>query len=165
MTRLLVLLAAVAALVPLWPRATPAAPAPVAWPTRWEGRALTPLPPAPADRRLAAGFPGRVARFADGERQVVLRHMTAATRRLHPARDCFEGIGYRIAPARMRRTGGAYSSCFLASRDGVTIRVCERIVAADGGSFPDVSSWYWPALIGRSRGPWIAALVAQRVPS
>jgi hypothetical protein len=55
------------------------------------------------------------------------------------------------------------SSCFLASRDGVTLKVCERVAASDGGSFPDVSSWYWPALLGRSRGPWLASTTVERI--
>lgn len=165
MTRLLLALAAsAAALTPLLPDTVPAATTKaIVWPTRWEGRALTPLVATPSDKRLAAGFPGRLARFSDGDRQVVLRHVDAATRQLHPARTCFEGLGYRVVPSPMRRSGQAYSSCFEARRDGKVVRVCERIVDADGRSFPDVSSWYWPALLGRSRGPWLAAMVVQRV--
>lgn len=164
MSRLVLLAAAVAALAPLIPRPAPAeAPAEVAWPATWEGRPIVPMPPAPEDARLAAGFPGRIARFSDGRRQVVLRRVTEPTRRLHPARDCFAAIGYRTRPLPMRRSGEAYSSCFEARRDGRRSRVCERIVDAEGASFADVSSWWWPALLGRSRGPWLAATVVEPV--
>ncbi|HEX8389411.1 MAG TPA: hypothetical protein VF636_10360 [Sphingomonas sp.] len=165
MTRPLLPLAATAtALASLLPDAPPTvARTTVVWPTRWEGRTLRALDTTPADNRLAAGFPGHLARFSDGSRQVVLRRVDAATRQLHPARACFEGLGYRVAPSPMRRSGAAYSSCFEAHRDGEAVRVCERVLDADGRSFPDVSSWYWSALLGRSRGPWLATMVVERV--
>jgi hypothetical protein len=133
-----------------------------AWPARFEGRALTPLAPAPEDVLLARSFPGRVARFSDGRRQIVLRQILAATRRLHPASDCFRATGYTIAPAPMQvREGQGPSSCFLASRAGRTFRVCERIAGARGKSWPDVSSWYWSALLDPASGPWLAALTVE----
>ena len=165
MNRFLLLAAAVAALAPLGRTEDVGSAPPVAWPATWEGRALTPMAPGPGDEWLGRGFPGRVARFSDGGRQVVLRRVTAATRKLHPARDCFAALGYRIEPARMRGVRGGYSSCFDAMRDGRRVRVCEWIVDADARVFSDVSSWYWPALFGRSPGPWTAAMVVERAPS
>ena len=161
---LVVIVAVIAAAQPLLPRKA-AAPIPTAtWPSRFEGRPLAPRAPAPEDARLARDFPGHIARFDDGKRQVVLRSVAAATRQLHPARDCFHAIGYEIAPLPMRRvTDTAFASCFEAKRRGVTLHVCERIVAADGRSFADVSSWYWPALFGRSTGPWLAATTVERI--
>ena len=146
----------------------PATPVPIAtkvsWPTRFDGRRLVPITATPVDERLARDFPGRIARFSDGRRQVVLRHVPHATRQLHPARDCFEAIGYRITPVPMARGAGRMlSSCFEATRDGSVLKVCERVVARDGSSFPDVSSWYWPALLGRSQGPWLASTSVERI--
>ena len=40
------------------------------------------------------------------------------------------------------------------------MRVCERIVDAQGRTFTDASSWYWAALLQQSRGPWTALTVA-----
>ena len=38
---------------------------------------------------------------------------------------------------------------------------CEHItLEGDGRSFADVSSWYWSAVTGRSRGPWWARTIA-----
>lgn len=155
--------ALLAAGAPLVPSDREPAPSAIAWPAAYDGRTLSPLAATPLDRRLARDFPGRIARFTDGRRQVVLRSVPRATRQLHPARDCFAAIGYRIAPAPMARgEGGALASCFHAARDGVTLRVCERVTDRDGTSFPDISSWYWPALLGRSAGPWLAATTVER---
>lgn len=133
------------------------------WPTTYEGRALTPLPPAPEDALLGTRFPGRLARFSDGRRQIVLRRLDAATRRLHPARDCFRATGHVIAPAPMRvSAAGHAASCFAATRDGRTLLVCEQVRDNAGRSWPDISSWYWSALTGTSDGPWTAALSVER---
>lgn len=159
------LLAAAAALAPLLPRSEPAeAGEPVPWPARFDGRALTPLPRAPEDRILAGRFPGRIARFSDGRRQIVLRRVDAATRRLHPASDCFRAIGYEIAPAPMRLAPGrGPASCFTARRGGRAFLACEQVRDPEGRSWPDVSSWYWAALLGTSRGPWLASLTVERI--
>lgn len=137
---------------------------PAPWPTRFEGRPVVRLEPAPEDRVLARNFPGHVARFSDGRRQIVLRQVNAPTRRLHPASDCFRAIGYAIGPSPMRvAPGGRPASCFTASRGGRTLRVCEQIVGQDGRSWPDISSWYWPALAGTASGPWLATMTVERV--
>lgn len=156
---LLALLAAAASLLPDR-AAVPAAPRP--WPATWEGRPLAPLPLIPADRALTADFPGRVARFSDGRGQVVLRRVAAPTRRLHPARACFRALGYELTPAPAG-AGARGGSCFMATRDGEVLRVCEEVRDADGRRFADVSGWYWAALLRRSRGPWLAAMTAERV--
>lgn len=133
------------------------------WPTQFEGRSLERMTPTALDLRLARDFPGHIARFSDGRRQVVLRSVTAATRQLHPARDCFGALGYRLRALPMARADrGALSSCFEATRDGVTLKVCERVIASDGASYPDIPSWYWPALLGQSAGPWMAAMTVER---
>jgi hypothetical protein len=139
-------------------------PAAAAWPERFEGRALAPLPAAPEDAVLARAFPGRVARFSDGRRQIVLRQIAAPTRRLHPASDCFRATGYAIRPAPMQVAAGrGPSSCFLATRAGRTFRICERIAGGGGRSWPDVSSWYWSALVDPASGPWLAALTVEPI--
>ncbi|HEX8261259.1 MAG TPA: hypothetical protein VF547_00125 [Allosphingosinicella sp.] len=162
---LFVLLAAAAVLAPLLERPGPPSNGPPApWPDSLEGRPLIALPAAPEDRLLARRFPGHVARFSDGRRQIVLRQVAAATRRLHPASDCFRAVGYEIGPSPMRMIPGAGpASCFTARRGGRTLRACEQILGSDGRSWPDISSWYWPALVGSSRGPWLAVLTVEPV--
>lgn len=153
-------LAIAAPLLPGTPATGPSVPE---WPAQFEGRPLKRMSPTPLDERLARDFPGHIARFEDAKRQVVLRSLSAATRQLHPAKDCFGAIGYRLRPLPMiLLPGDALASCFEATRDGVTLKVCERVIASDGTSYPDISSWYWPALLGRSTGPWLAAMTVER---
>ncbi len=160
-----VLLALMAALSPLVPEPGGAArPDAASWPASFDGRKLLPLPPAAEDRILARRFPGQVARFSDGRRQIVLRRLDSATRRLHPASDCYRAIGYGIEPAPMRMVAGqGPASCFVARRGGRAFLVCEQVRDPAGRSWPDISSWYWAALLGSSRGPWLASLTVERI--
>jgi hypothetical protein len=133
----------------------------MAWPTRFEGRALTQLPLSAVEQRFAAQFPGQIGRFTDGWRDVTIRIAAEPTRLLHPASDCFRGLGYRVDAPRVVEDGaGVAWSCFVAEKDGTMRRVCERIYDAQGGAWTDVSAWYWAALFGRTRGPWFALTVA-----
>jgi hypothetical protein len=158
---------ALAALAPFAPRIDGAPPPPPAfqWPATFEGRPLAPLPLGERDQRFAADFPGHVGRFSDGGREIILRHVTTATRRLHPASDCLRAEGYTIEPrpARTAGDGGGAWSCFAARRRGERLQVCEQIRDAAGRTFPDASSWYWPARLGGSTGPWSSTTVVERV--
>jgi hypothetical protein len=157
--------AAVAALVPLVPRPEPAPTAlpSFAWPRTFEGRPLTELPVTERERRFAEDFPGRIGLFSDGERQLVMRFTTRATRRMHPSSDCLRAVGYQITPLPARRDpdGGAWG-CFTARRNREELRVCEQIRDPRGATWPDPSSWYWPALTGASAGPWWSFSVFER---
>ena len=160
-----VLLLALAAALPLLsaPRAAPL-PRHVEWPHEWEGRALRPLALSEVEQRFAARFPGAIARFSDGERVLVLRRVSEPTRMLHPAADCFRGLGWRIQHTQLERDAQQRLwRCFEAEgRNGQRLRVCERIAADDGGSaFVDASSWFWAAALGRSKGPWQAVTVVE----
>lgn len=153
----------VAAAAPLFP----ALPAPVAaspfpgWPAQFEGRALRQLPLTALEERFARNFPGRLGRFSDGEREIILRWVSHETRKLHPAADCFKAGGYELThqPIEVDANGTRWGR-FLARRGGMTIRVRERLHDAAGNGWTDVSSWYWAALWGRSHGPWWAVTVA-----
>ncbi len=157
-----------AALLPLAasPRAEPV-PRHVEWPQAWEGRPLRPLATTAVEQRFAARFPGAIARFSDGERVLVLRRVNEPTRMLHPAADCFRGLGYRIERTQLEHDAQSRLwRCFVAEgRAGERLRVCERIAPFDesGGAeaFVDASSWFWAATLGRSRGPWQAVTVVE----
>jgi hypothetical protein len=158
--RLAALVLAATALLPLAGRGT-AAPmptdAPHEWPRIWQGQPLRPLALSEVEQRFAQRFPGHIGRFA-GEGSVwVLRDVTQPTRALHPASDCFRGLGYRIEQTRLQREADSHLwRCFVAERNGERVRVCERIVDANGQDFIDASSWFWAATLGRSLGPWRA---------
>jgi hypothetical protein len=134
------------------------------WPTQYEGHPLTEMPLTPREISLVRDFPGRVGRFSDGRREIILRFVDAPTRRLHSAADCFRGIGYRITPMPVRRhASGAAMSCFRAGHGGDAIAVCEMIRDERGSIWPDVSAWYWNAMFGASQGPWWSFVVAERM--
>src|SRR5262245_13037243 len=67
------LLAAVAPLAPIRSDVTNEQAAFPGWPAQLEGRNLTQLPLSPREERFAADFPGRVARFTDGHREIIIR--------------------------------------------------------------------------------------------
>ena len=132
------------------------------WPHELDGRPLRPQALGAVERRFADRFPGAIGRFDDGRRVVILRHVLEPTRMLHPAADCFRGLGYRIADERLERTDDdSLQRCFVAERPDARLRVCERIRDADGAVHTDASSWFWAAALGRSRGPWLATTTAE----
>src|SRR3954466_11032832 len=73
------------------------------WPSTFEGRTLTLLPLSEMEKKFATGFPGRIARFSDGEREIIIRWATEATRMMHPSSDCFQGLGYSVKPLAAHR--------------------------------------------------------------
>jgi len=161
------LFAAVLALCTLAPLARTASPAeaPIAgaeWPTQWNGRGLRPLALSAVEQRFADRFPGRIARLTDGEQVLVWREVRRPTRMLHPATDCYRGLGFRIEQVRLERDAQQRLwRCFDAAQGAQRLRVCERIVDADGQAFTDASSWFWAAQLGQSSGPWQAITTAR----
>ena len=130
-------------------------------PATWDGHAWRPLAQDAVELRFAARFPGRIARLTDGEQVMVWREVTTPTRMLHPAADCYRGLGYHIAQQRLQLDDEQHLwRCFDAARGGQRLAVCERIVDAKGAGFTDASAWYWAALTGQSSGPWQAITVA-----
>lgn len=131
-------------------------------PSHWEGAPLRLMALSDVEERFASRFPGTLARMTDGERVLVLRTVRRPTRMLHPAVDCYRGLGFRIAAERLQLDGGKLLwRCFQATRGGQTLDVCERIVGENGESFTDTSAWYWAALVGGSTGPWRAITIAR----
>lgn len=129
--------------------------------THWEGRALRPLALSEMETRFGRQFPGTLTRLTDDRQVLLLRTVLRPTRMLHPADDCYRGLGWHIARQRLERDAQARLwRCFEAARSGQRQRVCERIVDARGRGFTDASSWYWAALLQQSQGPWQATTVA-----
>jgi hypothetical protein len=158
-----------AAATPLLATRAPVAaadPAVPAWPHEFDGKPLVAVNLTDEERRWIGGFPGSVARFTDGERELLMRWVTQPTRRLHPAEDCYRGWGFQVSQSRVRADrDGSHWRCFTATKDGEAREVCEQIRDAEGGFFTDVSSWYWASSLGRNPGPWLAISVAERLPA
>jgi hypothetical protein len=130
-------------------------------PSEWQGQPLRPLSLSEVELRFARHFPGTVARMTTGQQVLVLRTVTQATRMLHPATDCYRGLGYRIQNEQLEvQADHTRWRCFVAARGGRQVRVCERIEDAQGQGFTDTSAWYWASVAGQSAGPWKAFTVA-----
>jgi hypothetical protein len=161
------LLAAVAPFAPIQSDVTNEQSSFPGWPAQFEGRGLMQLPLSSREERFAADFPGRIARFSDGRREIIIRWVARETRALHPASHCFKGLGYSIKPlpARIDPAGHHWGS-FEARRGNEALRVRERIYdSTDKESWSDVSSWYWQAVMGKTSGGWWAVTVAETVGS
>jgi hypothetical protein len=129
--------------------------------TEWQGQPLRPLALSEVEERFARRFPGTLSRLTNGTQVLVLRSVEQPTRMLHPATDCYQGLGYRIAAQQLERDAQQRLwRCFEAQRGAQRLRVCERIVDAAGQGFTDTSAWYWAAVLGQSQGPWQAVTVA-----
>ena len=158
---------AVAALLPFLSSQTESSVSPGAvafpgWPSESQGRKLTPMPLTELEERFNADFPGKIGRFTDGKREIVIRWVTEATRKLHPASDCFQGLGYTVKPLPVHRdeTGSLWSS-FAATKDNDRLHVYERIHSDSGETWTDTSAWYWAAM-RRGGGSWWAITIAEK---
>lgn len=154
---------ALAGALPLLPKAgaAPEVTGFPGWPDRFAGRKLEPVPLSEREARFFAGFPGRVGRFTDGSRQLVLRWVASPTRRLHPASDCYRGLGYAIRPLPAVKDGDGIWGRFEARRGDQALIVRERITDSAGRGWGEVSEWYWATLFKRTEGPWWAATIAE----
>lgn len=124
---------------------------------------LSPLIPGEREARFAAGFPGKIGAFTDGERTYVVRWVRTPTRKLHPAADCLRALGYHVSPTPIfAEANGARWGTSRAQRSQEELRVRERIVDSSGRMWTDVSAWYWSAALGRSVGPWWAVTIFER---
>ena len=158
---------AIAALMPFVSAGTPATGVTAVtfpgWPRTFAGQTLTQLPLNETEKRFATEFPGRIARFSDGEREIIIRWVTEATRKMHPASDCFQGLGYSVKPlAAHRDENRLLWASFAATKGEERLRVYERIHSDSGESWTDVSAWYWSALRYEGSGSWWAITVAEK---
>ena len=146
------------------PSDTEAAPFP-GWPSRFEGLPLRETPLTEREAAFNTAFPGRIARFANGERVVILRWVRHPTHRVHSAADCLRSAGWHITYEALIVVPDGDWSSFTATRNGKTLRIRERCSGETGKNWPDVSSWFWSALAGRTRGPWwVVTVVGPSVP-
>lgn len=142
------------------------AQATVELPSQWQGTPLRPLALSDVELRFARHFPGTVARMTDGTQVLVLRTVIQPTRMLHPAADCYRGLGYRIHSEQLEVQADQQRwRCFVAQRGNKAVRVCERITDVQGQGYTDTSAWYWASVAGQSHGPWQAITVATPISS
>lgn len=156
----------VAALVPWMVDGSRIAPDVVSfpgWPIPFGSRSVAPVPLTDVEKRFERSFPGRMAKFSDGERVILMRRVNNATRKLHPAADCYKGSGYTIRPLPLWvDSDGITWGCMEAKRGSEVFKVYERVFDDSGQAWTDISAWYWAAVLGKTNGPWWAVTVAQR---
>jgi len=134
------------------------------WPDKFEGQSLQRLPITEKEQGFSQGFPGKIARFSDGSREIIMRYIEQPSRKLHPSADCLRGAGYTVEPQPIKRDQtGELWGCSLAKKNNASYRVCERIFDQSGNSWYDVSSWFWSVLLKNSQGPWWAITIAEGV--
>ncbi len=132
------------------------------WPAEWEGQPLYEVPLSAREITFTRSFPGTIAKFTDGRRDLILRWVTQGTRRLHSSSDCFRGLGYSVRPEpAMLDARGARWSCFSAQRGRLRLHVRERITDQHGGEWTDASAWFWSSMLRQTTGPWLAATVVE----
>jgi exosortase/archaeosortase family protein len=125
---------------------------------RWATATKTvfPLPLTALEQRFARDFPGEIGRFSNGNTVWVVRHIRRATRLLHPATDCYRGLGYQVSKTHVvQQADHTRWQCFIAER-GQKLRVCERIFDKQNRQWTDVSAWYWENLRPKSLQEWWA---------
>lgn len=136
----------------------------VSWPKEFEGAVLIPVLLTEKERAFSRGFPGQIARFTDGSREIIFRRIVRASRKLHPAADCLKGSGFTVEPRPIRIDfKGKHWGCVEAKRLSESLHVCEQIYDMDGQSWSDTSSWFWSALLNRTQGPWSAVTIAEKI--
>jgi hypothetical protein len=133
------------------------------WPAEFEGKPLRETALNAVEQAFSGQFPGRMGRFTDGSRLIVMRWVTAPTHRVHSGADCLQAAGYRLKPGDWRRDpqGAIWSTWTAAGKNGA-LAIRERCFDDHGRSWQDVSSWFWAAVTGRSAGPWWVVTVAER---
>lgn len=133
-----------------------------AWPAAWEGERIRQVPLTEREVIFNRNFPGQVAKFTDGQRELILRWVTKGTRRLHSSSDCFRGTGYSVSPRPAALDAhGARWSCFAAARGRHRLLVRERITDERGREWTDVSAWFWSVILRQTEGPWMAVTVIE----
>ncbi len=185
------LLACVAAAIGGFPRnshtAVAANEATAAWPKSWQGQPLVPMSLPEGINEFLSGFPGEWAQFRVGDtgKVVLLRQCTEATRKMHPAENCYAALGGTCAPmaslrdeqghvwSRFRYTGPdgtqrVVSQCYFAIQEtaGASNETQQREDLSDwlrdAPSWPDVSAWYWAAALpGSDTETTLALTVAE----
>ena len=133
------------------------------FPTTWEGKNLKRLPLTLKEERFYQNFPGYTAKLSDGNTLYIFRWLVQPTRQLHPASDCFKGMGYQIKPLplavdKKKHLWGRFQATYQQEQFEVT----ERIYTHSGQSWSDVSSWYWATLLGQTKGPWWAVTIIKK---
>ncbi len=126
--------------------------------TAYQGQPVEEVPLSPREEAFARNFPGQLRVYRVGNDTLIVRHVTKATRMLHPSYHCLKAEGFSISNSSLQTDPkGHQSSTYQANLNNEAYLVSEVIRSADGSRhWTDVSAWYWHALFNPNSGPWIA---------
>jgi exosortase/archaeosortase family protein len=133
------------------------------WPTEFGGKALRPEKLQPREERYYRDFAGRIAKFTDGKRQIIIRWLPENLGDFHMTQRCFRALGYELhAQPAWRDEHGQFWSTFHAIGTHESLVVHERILDTRGHAWTDESAWRWDVLWRKTGGPWWAYTIAQK---
>jgi exosortase/archaeosortase family protein len=122
------------------------------------GHPITKIALSPVEENFYAHFPGSIAIYEGRDFKLIVREVTRATRKLHPASHCLRAEGFHIGD-KTTITDDEENRwlTYTASRNGNEWNVRERITQkTDGKQWTEISAWYWHAFFHPKEGVWIA---------
>ena len=128
---------------------------------QFSGQPVTQIALSPVEEKCYADFTGSIALYEGGGFKLTVRHVTRATRKLHPASHCLRAEGFSIGEKNtLPDDEGNNWLTYSATRHGTAWTVSERIRSTDGGAqWTEISAWYWSAFFHPHAGPWVAETV------
>ena len=107
---------------------------------------------------------GRFARFGGESFELFLRWTAESQRALRSVREPFEDDLYVVGPSEtVERGDGLRWSCFEAEKGLDRLRICERIHDEASGSWAEFDEWYDEAVAARTRPPWMAWTLIEKL--
>lgn len=155
-----------AALIPLLPtgsEATVVKMSPVNWSTTFDEKPLVQISISEREKKFLSEFPGHVAKFTNGQSEILIRWVFQPTRKLHPSMHCYKGVGFTVVPQPLwtDKSGHLWGRFIAQKKGSVSWVVKEQIIDSNGKAWADVSAWYWSAILGQTKGPWQALTIAE----
>ena len=132
--------------------------------TSYQGIPLTRMPLTEAEQKFYGNFPGSIAVYESTEFKLIVRQVTCATRKLHPASHCLRAEGFRIG----EKTVGIDENrdqwlSYSVTRNGDTAQVKEHVTCpSTHQNWPEISAWYWHAFFHPGEGPWQAVTLISK---
>lgn len=155
-------------LITLLPAKTSPNPSPAGFTpiTEYRGHAVEEIPLSPYEDAFAKNFPGQLKVYRVGFDTLIVRHITKASRKLHPSYHCLKAEGYTISDPRVEEDDeGRPFLSYHATRNHERFLVSEKIRTIDNSKqWTEISAWYWSALFNPDCGPWEAETLLTPLP-
>lgn len=126
--------------------------------THYQERPVEEIPLSPHEEAFAKNLPGQLKIYALGNETLIIRHVTKATRLLHPSHHCLRAEGFALHDVKIQTDAANQPTLqYRATRNGEHFLVTEKIRDHQNSrQWAEVSAWYWHALFHPKSGPWEA---------